>query len=517
MERKSVIPRILPSLLIAVLLFLLVSTFSYYSDDWFWGTDGRLSTFFDSFSNPENPFHFYNNGRYFGNGFGFLAANHRLLRDLIMTVTLWVIIVAAAGISLTTAETDRGSAPLRNIMLLLCGTVLLLCPKELFRESVGWSVAFMNYVVPSALYLICLKRLYSIKEKTDLTYFLLPLLSSFFIENLTIGNAIFIIIWLLYRFLTGRKPSKNEWLYLAGALIGLVLMLSDDGYRQILGGEQADTYWGAQTSSIGLMIGTAVRAFRNFIAGAVVGRMTAATIFGSVSLAAAYLLSRGALKGTKRTAVLLLSLMDILIALCFLLRKMSPSWEILPGHTLLIEAVLAFLYLASLPALILLLPYSANLKEKLIFTWIFAAVSTLPLTVAEPLAMREFFPTYVFLLLFYSQLACKNLKEISERFSIGTVRALLPYALGIFLSAWGYLFSIYAVISHYERERIKYVRYQESLGFYDTIFPTLPYPDHVIVSYPWEDTWQERYKKFFGLNLDMRFNIVSFEEWKEQL
>ena len=61
------------------------------------------------------------------------------------------------------------------------------------------------------------------------------------------------------------------------------------------------------------------------------------------------------------------------------------------------------------------------------------------------------------------------------------------------------------------------MRYQESLGFYDTIFPTLPYPDHVIVSYPWEDTWQERYKKFFGLNLDMRFNIVSFEEWKEQL
>ena len=123
----------------------------------------------------------------------------------------------------------------------------------------------------------------------------------------------------------------------------------------------------------------------------------------------------------------------------------------------------------------------------------------------------------MFLLLLYSQITCINIKIVKNNISGSIDRSLFPYVISIFLAAWGYLFSVYAVIAHYEKERIKYVRYQESLGNYDTIFPTLPYEDYVIVSYPWEKTWQERYKKFNDLNLDMNFTIVSFEEWKKSL
>ena len=128
------IKKFLPPVLLAVLLFLLCSQFSYYSDDWFWGTDGSLSTFFDSFSNPDNPFHFYNNGRYLGNGLGFLAANHRLFRNLLMTAVLWEIITCITKISLLTAGTV--SAALKNLMLAVSASLLLLCPKEMFRESI---------------------------------------------------------------------------------------------------------------------------------------------------------------------------------------------------------------------------------------------------------------------------------------------------------------------------------------------------------------------------------------------
>jgi predicted membrane protein len=58
----------------------------------------------------------------------------------------------------------------------------------------------------------------------------------------------------------------------------------------------------------------------------------------------------------------------------------------------------------------------------------------------------------------YSQITCDNLKTIASRFSISAERQILPYVIGIFLTAWGYLFSVYMVIAHYEQERIKYVR-----------------------------------------------------------
>ena len=519
MKPKTKLMKILPLALLAVLLYILCSQFSYYADDWFWGTDSRFSTFFDSFSNPDNPFHFYNNGRYFGNGLGFITANHRLIRNLIMTMVLWMIITVTAKISLTTAETDNSDSTFQNLMVFLCGTILLLCPKELFRESIGWSVAFMNYVVPSALYLISLKMIFGQKEgaKTNVLFFFLPILSAFFIENLTIGNLLFIGSWILYKLIRKRKPFVNEWLYAAGSLIGLVLMFSDDGYREILQGNPEQTYWGAETGSLMSMVGTALTAFRNFIANATVGWMVLLTAFGALSFMTAYLLMRKRNGKKNNTALLLLTLMDVLIAVYYILRKMSPSWEALLGYTRTMEAVLAALFLLSQPVIILLLPCPEQQKEKLAFSWLYAAFITAPLTVAEPLSLRVFFPTYVFLMLLYSQIACINLKEICGTVSPHAGRRLLPYMTGVFLIGWGYLFSVYAVIAHYEQERIKYVRYQESLGYYDTDFPTLPYADYVIVSYPWERTWQERYKKFFDLNLDMNFNIISFEEWKENL
>lgn len=520
MNKRVAFLRIFPLVLLAVLLFLLCSQFSYFGDDWFWGTDSRLSSFIDSFTNPDNPFHFYNNGRYLGNGLGFVAANHRIVRDLIMTVTLWLIITVTAKIDVYTAGTDENtSASLRNLMIYLCGTVLLLCPKEMFRESIGWSVAFMNYVVPSALCLIGLKKLYTQenRSKTNLSFFILPLLSSFFIENLTIGNFIFIIIWILYRYSQKEKPAVNEWLYLSGSLLGLILMFSDDGYRQILNGDPGETYWSAQTGSLIQMIYTGFNSFRSFIANAVVGWMVVLTSFGAASFLSAYLLMKEKTSKKAGSAVFVLTWADSAIAFYFLIRRAAASWQAFFSYTQTIESILAAVFLVSQPIIIFLLPYTKVQKKILLFTWLFAAFITLPLVIAQPLSLREFFPTYVFLLLLYSQITCINIKALNNRISVSIERSLFPYILCIFLIVWGYLFSVYAVIAHYEQERIKYVRYQDSLGNYDTIFPTLPYEEYVMVSYPWEKTWQERYKKFYDLNLDMNFTIVSFDEWKESL
>ena len=504
----------------AVFFLILCSRFSYFADDWHWGMDGRLSTFIDSLSNPENTLHYHNNGRYFGNFLGFVSANHRLFRNVLMTVVLWGICVMTARLGLLVASEESSFFTLKqSMMIFLCGTILLLTPKEIFRESISWSSAFMNYVVPTALYLCCFLRLFNHpdEEKKDWLLFLLPLLASFFMENLTVGNALFSILWLSLRLVRKKKVFAQDWFFLAGSLLGLVLMFTDDGYRQILTGNPEENYWGTQHGSITEMLQHAVHAFAYFIAGGTVGKTAALTAFGALSCTMAFLPEMKK-PGSKKCALLFfLSVTDVLIALYFILRRAAPDWNVIFGHTVGLEAILSLFFLLSLLLFGVLLPFTEIQRLKLVTTWLFAACITAPLFTAEPLSMRVFFPTTVFLLLFYAQVASICLSKINRYFSVNAERLFLPYTLGAFLLVWGYLFSIYTVIDHYEQERIKYVRYQESLGNYEIDFPALPYSDHVIVSYPWGDTWQERYKKFFGLNLDTRFSIVSFDEWKENL
>ena len=516
MKDKVKFSRVFPLLILAILLFILCIRFSYFVDDWHWGQDGQLSTFFDSFSNPENTLHYHNNGRYLGNFLGFLSANHKTLRNLIMTATLWTTLVFIAKISLGNA----GLFPSRiTLITYLTGVIFLFMPKEIFRESVGWCSAFMNYVVPTALFLICLWKLFNQPDpdRLDFSFLLLPLLSSFFMENLTIGNTIFIILLLITRLIQKKKPSRAEWLYCMGSILGLVLMFADDGYREIFQGTPDMTYWSAQTGSFAQSLEHGIHAFIYFIAPGTVGWTVAATTFGALSLVTAFLLARDKLNRNRQIFLYVLSGMDLLIAAYFLLRKLAPAWKAAFQYTNAIEAVFALIFLLSLPLFVILLPYQAKQKETMLFTWLFAGSITAPLLIAEPLSMRVFYPTLMILTMLYMLFSCLNLKEIESKVSPDFSRNILPYVLGIFLLAWGYLFSVYAVISHYEQERIKYVRYQESIGNYEINFPKLPYEEYVIISYPWERTWQERYKKFYDLNLDTNFTIVPFEEWKEQL
>ena len=520
MTRKTKILQIGLLILPAVFLYILCSRFSYFADDWHWGMDGQLSTFIDSLSNPENTLHYHNNGRYFGNFLGFVAANHRLFRNVLMTVVLWGICVLTARLGLMAAfEKGNFFTPKQSMMTFLCGTVLLLTPKEIFRESIGWCSAFMNYVVPVSIYLCCFLRLFGHpdEEKKDWLLFLLPLLASFFMENLTVGNALFSVIWLCLRLVRKKKIYAQDWLFLAGSFLGLMLMFADDGYRQILTGNPEENYWGTQHGTMAEMLRHSVHAFAYFIAGGTVGKTAALTAFGAISCTAAFVVERKKLGTKRRVFLFFLSVMDFLIALYFILRRAVPEWNVLFDHTISLEAIFSLFFLLSLPLFGTFLPFTDGQRVKLVASWLFAACITAPLFVAEPLSMRVFFPTTVFLLLFYIQIASISLEKINRLFSASMERLLLPYVMGAFLLVWGYLFSIYAAIDHYEQERIKYVRYQESLGNYEIDFPALPYSDYVIVSYPWEDTWQERYKKFFDLNLDTRFSIVSFDEWKENL
>ncbi len=495
----------------AVMLFILCTQFPYFSDDWVWGSDSRISSFIDGLTNPENPFHYYNNGRYFGNGLGFIGANHFMIRNLIMTAALCLASAMLAGISAIAAE-GAFDPP---FAVLFTAVLLVFCPPDYFQHTISWNSAFMIYMVPSALYLLSLKKIFGQKadSRTDISFFLLPLLSAFFVENLTIGNLIFIVLLILYRFIRKTKPSVNEWLYLAGSLLGLALMFSDDGYRRIFNGTTAETYWVAETSSLSRMIETGLETYTYYIVSFVFRNNALMTFFGGTGIFLLCLLS-GQPSGKNRDLPRCLGLIEFLIGGYFLIKSHEPGWQLLFERTEMMEAVIAAVFLILMPVIFLLLPLSERKKELLIFSWIFAVCITAPLLVASPLSTRVFFPSYTFLLLVYCETAwiCFSLiPVISKNASAGWMGITLA---GVFLLFWTFWFSIYAVINHYDKARVSYLRYQEEAGAYPILLPKLPYENYMIVSYPDTYIWEERFKRFHRLDLDTKYELISFEEWK---
>ena len=395
--------------------------------------------------------------------------------------------------------------------------LLVFCPPDYFQHAISWNSAFMIYTVPSALYLLGLKKLFDRKENSrpDVFFFLLPLLSAFFVENLTIGNAIFIVLWTLYRFIRKEKPNTGEWLYLAGSLLGLILMFSDDGYRRIFNGSTRETYWVAETSSLARMIETSIETYTYYIVCYAFRNNAIMTFFGGTGIFLLCLLS-GSASGRHKNLLRCMGLTEFLIGAYFLLKSHESGWQFLSGYTEILEAVIAGVFLLLIPAICLLLPLSLRKKELLVFSWIFAVCITAPLLVASPLSTRVFFPTYTFLLLIYCETAWIVFSMIPAISENASGKWLGISLCSVFLLLWTFWFSIYAVINHYDKARVSYLRYQESIGEYPALLPKLPYENYMIVSYPDGYKWEERFKRFHRLNLDVKYELISFEEWKER-
>ena len=499
---------------IALMLFMMFSSISYFSDDWLWGSYKSLRIFLGSFSDPSNPWHDYpNNGRYLGNFLGFIGANCFFLRNLIMTAVLCLIILELGKIC--SIITEKSPDPL--VVLFLPAALLLLTPSGLFSQTVAWTSSFMNYAVPSAFFLILLRKLFTQKDDAsfDIIFVLIPLFSAFFVENLTIGSILFIVLWVAYRFLRKEKPTVNEWIFLLSALAGLILMFLDDGYRQVFETAPNKSIWHARTGSIAVMLQAGIKSFQKPFVFHLFRGFSLINLWGALNIFLVCLSEEVRIDRNGKT-LRFLGLSELLIGCYFVIRLINPSWQMFLGYTGIVEAVLALLFILIIPIIGVMLQGSRRQKEYTVFVWIFVICITAPLLVADPLTVRVFFPTYIFFLLIYCRFAWVNLCRFVQIAKIDPSKWIRLGLIGLFLLAWGFRTSIYAVESHYEKERVKYIRNQEAAGDSPILLPKMPYADYIIVSWPDGDKWQERYKRFYGLNLDLKYELISLEEWKER-
>ena len=494
-------PRTAFYIVLFLLLLILCTRFPYVSDDWFWGsTDDLMSVFH------------YDNGRYLGNFLGMAAAHSPVFRCFYSADLL----TAAAALC---AHLSRKNAGIHTEILLGCTAAILMLSvsRNTFRQTAAWCSAFMIYGSATVLLLAAYAFMRThARGKLNPLFFVLPFALSFFVENVTIGNLLFISARIIYGLIRRRKPAANEWLYFAASLAGLVVMFSHAGYAAIFAGTSADIARKAEASSLGAMISTALAALKDPMAHLLLEENLVLTVFLTLNLGGLLLFAQ---PGGKGKIVMSLSYAWILgTTIVLLIRKFEPGWlpELELVRTLSAVLILGYLFLIALMVLCSGMP--GEEKERLISVWLFAACLAVPLPVAKPLSARTFYPIFSLLMLLAMELFSRNLACIQDAAPAQCVRArrsvLGMAALTLFV-CWGHWFGVYNIIHHYDVERLKFVRTQEAQGIWPALLPRLPYEDYLIVSYPSTNFWMECYQRFHDINLELKLNVCSFDEWME--
>lgn len=503
MKKASSYSRVVFYAALFLLLLVLCTQFPYVSDDWAWGSAESVMSVFN-----------YGNGRYLGNLLGFIAAKSRVFRCLYTAG----ILTAIVGLCVNLSHVNAGCHT--DIFLGLTAAILMLTvSRNTFRQTTAWSSAFMNYGGPAALLLTAYALLHErARGKFNPLFFFLPFVMSLFIENVTIGNVLFIIILIICGFIRGRKPSVNEWLYFAGALAGTAVMFSDAGYSAIIWETSAESNWQAETSSLGAMISTGFASLKDPMAHLLLGENLVLTVFLTLNLGGLLLFALP--DGKRRIAAVLAYAWILGTTIFILIRTAEPNW--LSGFEIIDTAAAVFVigYLLLIPVLIGCTELPSGDKERMIVTWLLAASLAAPLPVAKPLSARAFYPIYTLLTLLSLQLFAKNLALVRESAPALCVRGrgvVLGMTAVILLVCWGHWFSVYAVINHYDTERLKFVRAQEEEGIWPALLPRLPYVDYLIADYPSTNYWMECYQRFNDINLDLKLNVCSFDEWMEMV
>lgn len=495
-------------LIIFILLAVLAWQFPYLVDDWIWGQDARFSSFIKGFSDPEHRFHFYNNGRYLGNGLGWLAANHPICKCLIMAGTLCAILLLT--VKLVLLETSRELKENGRIFFLLVsmtGILILLTPRRRFGESIAWSVAFMNYVVGAMMSLLSLWFLLSgnVSGWKCLFGFISAFLSCFFLENLTIGNMIFCAAWILYRRIRKKKITINVWFVTAGIFIGGILMLSDDGYRTIFSGTAEKEYWSAHASSVSDMFLSAYKALISQFSAHLLKENVLLVLLGLFT--AFWLVQQ---KPEKKTIIAFCGMSGA--SLYFLLRYIIPGWQGIYGFAGETDLLATLIYYITFLYIWIVCCTDQARKELVLVLFFYMCCTTAPLLVAAPLSPRVFMPTYCFQVVVFLAAAMEWIGKCKKE----SLRMLTPVCVCIFAVSYAYLFSVYSVIHHYDNERLKYLHAMDEAHEEEAWLPRLPYEEYLIISYPF-DHWQELYKPFYGIRPTLKLNICKFDNWQEYL
>lgn len=472
-----------------LILTVLCSLLPYSLDDWAWGSSvgiNRLNTWFEGYS-----------GRYVGNLIVLALTRSVLLRAVIMagvfTMMVWILTKIASG--------------KKDLFAFTC-LLLLLTPREIFRQAVVWTSGFANYTISiffTLIYVNEIRALLDGKKETKnriprgIFLFILGAVSAPVMEHLAIYNLVLAMAVLIYDFVTTRKVWFHHAAYLLGTLCGTIYMFSNSAYHNVMKGTDGyRSISGSQGILYKLVSSWFSTIYTDFLMshGALNLLLAALCIF-------LFFQAKKPQKFEKlfRFCLSVITLYGIYSAFSSIAFDRADKRP----ELLILEGLFSILYFIMLTVYILWIGIAFGCIEKLAFLMGSLMMVTAPLLAVNPVTSRCLFAPYCFWILLALQLF--QLLELPKQDS---VECLIKKALHLGIAAGMLFYSIIFITNFcFYQERIHYVQAAADRGETRIELRKLPYEEYVWKATPQKKLWADRYKQFYGLDKDIKLVPVK--------
>ena len=270
--------------------------FPFSCDDFYWGSKSlSFSTIKDIYND------LFLNGRWLGNFVAIFISHNHLIKALVISFVSTLLLYLI----------DKHE----KISLWIFIILILLMPINKFTQVVIWGSGFSNYMIST---LLCISVYYLMKKyykKTNSKWyekigiFIVTILNSLVVENITVGTLMILFIYNLIFFIKNKKVNINLIIMFIGTIIGAVMMFIHPSYLNLLFGTTLNDRYIPQSS--GLLIWT----IKNNLFDGIFVNLINENIFlnGFILFVFSYLYLKGKLKNiTGLISFYLLTVMTIL-------------------------------------------------------------------------------------------------------------------------------------------------------------------------------------------------------------
>lgn len=397
------------------MLLLLSFFFPFSCDDFYWGSKSLSFSIIKEIYND-----LFLNGRWLGNFFAILISHNHLIKALVISIisTLLICII------------DKHEKISWWIFLLL----IFLMPINKFSQVIIWGSGFSNYMVSTFLFISVYYLVKKYYKKTNSKWyekiglFIVTLLNSLVVENITVGTLMVLFVCNLIYFIKNKKVNINLIIMFIGSIIGAVMMFIHPSYLNLIFGITLNDRYIPQSSR------SLIKIIKNNLFIQIFNLLINSNILlnGFTMFVFSYLYLKKKIKNIKLLIIFYLLTIMIIIGCLF-------------KFNIYFMFVIDILYLINYFYLI----YMACKFEKSIWEIILLMVSViLPLMFIQPIGSRLFFLPYVLQIILLFRILDYNNVVIKDYVWLKVIVAII------------YILLLYMNIENYkcEIERDNYIK-----------------------------------------------------------
>lgn len=435
-------------ILVCISIVGLIYIFPVLGDDLLHGSVGNGINFMEGV-----------NGRYLGNFFGINLSSNILLRTIIKSFIL---------VAITYLIYRNVSEKKDKNLLILATLLILIMPKEIFRQIIVNTSGFCNYVFPIFGILLILFSHFKLLNKSCSKIFCLPLLilgfvNSLFVEHVTIYNLMLCIYLLIYSI----HNKKNRLLYLfytIGSILGSFLMFSNpiyltsflgtDNYRSITPIKELITKFCEIVDSA--FYQNIIIVIILFIISIIIIRKFTLNKFNCINK---YILSY-----------------NCIFASFYFIDLINPNWYIFNSTEIhyYVKIILTILFYISLIIITITSNFHKKEKHFLLLNLISYLLIMAPLLLVNPIGPRCYFAGYIFVILFILKIFTIMINN-----NLIDIKLIEIFSICFIIVTIFFYYDIYVTIYNSSEKRINNIISQISEGATEVDFPSLPYNEYL--------------------------------------